>query len=136
VDGEGLLKDPEHFFWWRGFPHPLSGHGLIHRVDEEGESQSCTLDIDEARKKVKFAKLKMHGFVQVIEQREIFGNPGTAITNTAVLTERNSTRTTDDARREIAEHVGVPVEALRWVSLDEAEGLNNEGSEGDDEDQQ
>jgi hypothetical protein len=38
VDDEGLLKQPEFFFFHRNYPSPLCGKGLMLGCDEEGES--------------------------------------------------------------------------------------------------
>ena len=39
VDEEGLIRGPvEHFFFWRGYPQPLAGNGLIVGTDDEGET--------------------------------------------------------------------------------------------------
>lgn len=62
VDDEGLLKDPKHFFVWKGYGQPLAGRGLIlgHRGD--GESIATTLKLDEVRDNVAFVKLSVAGF--------------------------------------------------------------------------
>jgi hypothetical protein len=60
VDEEGLLKltDESKFFEYDGYPQPLSGNGLIFGHDENGNSISTTLTIEEVREKVKFLTLE------------------------------------------------------------------------------
>ena len=54
VDDEGLLKGPEHFFFYEGAHQPFAGNGLVLGKDEEGESISTTLTLEEVTSKVQF----------------------------------------------------------------------------------
>lgn len=55
VDDEGLLKEPEYFFEIDGVDQPLAGKGLLFgRADDEGNSTSSTMTIDDLEKVVRF----------------------------------------------------------------------------------
>ena len=54
VDDEGLLKNPEHFFFWEGAHQPFAGNGLILAADDEGETISTTITGKEAQEKITF----------------------------------------------------------------------------------
>lgn len=54
VDDEGLLKDPKHFFVWKGYPQPLAGKGLILGTNDEGDSVDVVTTVDEVKKRVSF----------------------------------------------------------------------------------
>ena len=48
VDDEGLLKEePEYFFKISGYPGTLAGKGLLHGVDDDGNSTAPKRDISE-----------------------------------------------------------------------------------------
>lgn len=55
VDDEGLLKNPENFILFDGYPQPLAGSGLIlgsnHRT---GESCDTSLTVEQVKAKVRF----------------------------------------------------------------------------------
>jgi hypothetical protein len=134
VDGEGLLKDPTHFFLWKGYDNPLAGHGIVHRVDENGDSVDVELTTAQVRKNIKFAKMQMHGFVQKVEQREIFGRMGTAITNQAVITVRRPPGEGSAVDLdEIATHMGLPKGSLEWTPLPSADDETEPKEETDDQ---
>jgi hypothetical protein len=117
IDGEGLLKDPTHFFLWKGYGNPLPGHGIIHRI-VGGGSEDAELYADDVREGIKFAKMQMHGFVERVEQREIFGRMGTAITRQSVITVRRAPGEGSAVDLdEIAEHMGLPKGTLKWTPL-------------------
>lgn len=52
VDEEGLLHEPKPFFSIRGYIQPLAGNGLVVGTDEEGDSVSPTITVEEVRKLV------------------------------------------------------------------------------------
>ncbi len=56
VDEEGLMKLNDHspFFIYEGAHQPFAGNGLVVGVNDEGESVSCKISIDEVKGKVKF----------------------------------------------------------------------------------
>lgn len=54
VDDEGMLKQPERFFLYEGFHHPLAGNGLVVGCDEEGNTEDCNATEEAVRAKVKF----------------------------------------------------------------------------------
>ena len=58
VDDEGLLKPCNHFFLYEGSHQPFAGSGLVTGVDEEGESVSCDISLDEVKNNVTFMTLK------------------------------------------------------------------------------
>jgi len=62
VDDEGLLKNPEFFFKWDGYHQPLAGNGLILGTDDEGESVSTTLTLEEVKARVTFKRLEVVAF--------------------------------------------------------------------------
>jgi predicted GNAT family N-acyltransferase len=133
VDGEGLLKDPEHFILWKGYGNALAGHGIIIRVDDEGETVSAELSVETVKRHIKFVRLKMHGFIQEAERMMIFDKPGIRHTIRPVLTERREPGTGKAIDlAEIAKHMGVPVETLKWT-IPEGDGdLEREEPEDDE----
>lgn len=54
VDDEGLFRDGQEFFLMKNYPQPLAGKGLILGCNDEGDSVSPTVSIDEVRAQVKF----------------------------------------------------------------------------------
>ena len=54
VDEEGLLRPCDHFFTYEGAHQPFAGNGLVVGVDEEGETVSCDISLEEVKSKVKF----------------------------------------------------------------------------------
>lgn len=55
VDDEGLLKDPQHFFYVDGwYPMPLAGKGIIVGSDEEGETVAAKTDLRTVKGRVTF----------------------------------------------------------------------------------
>jgi len=64
IDDEGLLNGQRYFFKLRGYPQPLAGKGLILGNDEEGETVSSSLTMDEVKFLVtEFTELSVQGFV-------------------------------------------------------------------------
>jgi hypothetical protein len=87
VDDEGLLNHPRYFFVWEGYAQPLANRGLILGFNEEGDTVSCTLDMDEVKRKVSFTELSVQGFTTKEEDNvEIMpGIKGFRISNTPVF---------------------------------------------------
>jgi hypothetical protein len=56
VDEEGLLKnDGKGFFMLPSYPQPFKGNGLLTGgVDENGETVSCTMSLEDAAKLITF----------------------------------------------------------------------------------
>lgn len=55
LDDEGLYREDQHFFNWKGYPQPLAGKGLIMGTDyETGESVAPTLTLDEVSSQITF----------------------------------------------------------------------------------
>lgn len=54
VDDEGLFKEEQAFFLIEGYPTPLAGRGLLLGCDEEGESVTPHMSLEEAREAVMF----------------------------------------------------------------------------------
>lgn len=54
VDEEGLMNGTDVFFVYEGAHQPFAGNGLILGTDDEGESVSCKIKLDEVKNKVKF----------------------------------------------------------------------------------
>jgi len=55
VDEEGLLKEPQHFFYLEGAHHPFGSNGLIVGFEgATGKSLATTKDPLEIQKKVRF----------------------------------------------------------------------------------
>lgn len=130
VDGEGLLKDPEHFILWKGYQQPLAGHAIIYRVDDEGNAASVRISVEAVRRHLKFVKLKMHGYVQKSESAVIFDRPGIRHTTIPVFTERREPGTGKPLDiAEIAEHLGVPPEQLQWSALPEDDDESEQDQE-------
>lgn len=63
VDDEGLLKDPKHFFVWKGYPQPMAGKGLLLGSNDEGESISPETTLEYVKGRVSFRHdLRLHDF--------------------------------------------------------------------------
>ena len=54
VDDEGLLKQPEHFFLYKGYNQPLAGNGLVMGTDEEGDSTDPQNTLEEIKSRITF----------------------------------------------------------------------------------
>lgn len=67
VDDEGLYKEDQRFFQFRGYPQPLAGKGLILGSDNEGESVSCTITLADAKSRVTFPAVALAEFVPIPE---------------------------------------------------------------------
>lgn len=55
VDDEGLLKDPQHFFFIEGGHSPFAGNGVVVGVDEEGATIDALSTKEELEEMVEFA---------------------------------------------------------------------------------
>lgn len=55
VDDEGLLKDPQHFFFIEGGHSPFAGNGVVVGVDEEGGTIDALSTKKELEEMVEFA---------------------------------------------------------------------------------
>jgi hypothetical protein len=62
VDGEGLLKDPRHFFLLKGYAQPLAGRGLVIGCDHLGDSISTTLTAAALSRIVTYTQATVYGF--------------------------------------------------------------------------
>jgi hypothetical protein len=124
VDGEGVLKDPERFILWKGYPQALAGHALVVRIDAEGDSTDIDVKPEWVKDHVKLARLRMMGFVQRTEVREIFGRPGTAIVRIPVFIPREG-NPEPLTMEKIAEHLGFPGEKLEWTVLPSEDDLES-----------
>lgn len=86
VDDEGLLKDPEFFFVWRDYPQPLAGRALILGSDDEGETQSAKITLDEVRRrKVSFTRLSVKGFHTTQGDTTLHGQPAWGISTVPIF---------------------------------------------------
>ena len=54
VDDEGLLKEPEHFFYVRGMQQPLAGNGLVVGTSPAGYSRSARTSLPHIISSVRF----------------------------------------------------------------------------------
>jgi len=54
VDDEGLLKESNYMFKYKGIDTPLCGKGLVLGVDDEGDSTAPTITLQELQKNVTF----------------------------------------------------------------------------------
>jgi hypothetical protein len=55
VDGEGLIRDPQHFWMLDTMPNPIAGKALVFGLsDENGDSTAATLGVDDLRERIKF----------------------------------------------------------------------------------
>ncbi len=58
VNDEGMLNNPEFFFFSKNYPKPLAGNAIIVGTSLGGNLKSCNLDIDEVEKDIKFFTLR------------------------------------------------------------------------------
>jgi hypothetical protein len=130
VDGEGVLKDPERFILWKGYPQALAGHALVVRIDRSGASTDVKVSEKWVKDHVKLARLKMLGFVQRTEVREIFGRKGTALINIPVFVPREG-NAEPLTMEKIAEHLGFPGEKLEWTVLPSEDDLDEWLTQGE-----
>jgi hypothetical protein len=124
VDGEGVLKDPERFILWKGYPQALAGHALVVRIDAQGDNADVKVSEKWVKDHVKLARLRMMGFVQRTEARKIFGRPGTAIVRIPVFIPREG-NPEPLTMEKIAEHLGFPGEKLEWTVLPSEDDLES-----------
>jgi len=54
VDEEGLLKGYDDFFTYDGAHQPFAGNGIVTGVNDDGDTISTSLTLEEVTKKVKF----------------------------------------------------------------------------------
>ena len=54
TDDEGLLKRPENFIAFEGYPQPLAGSLLVLGTTPDGDSCDTSLTIEEVRDKIRF----------------------------------------------------------------------------------
>lgn len=54
VDDEGLLKNENTFFVYKGAHQPFAGNGLITGCNSQGETVDCKIDINEVKQNVEF----------------------------------------------------------------------------------
>ena len=54
IDDEGLFKDDQAFFLWKGFNQPFAGNALVLSCDAEGETTACVTDTETIRESVVF----------------------------------------------------------------------------------
>ena len=64
VDDEGLFKDPRYFFTIAGYPQPIAGKGLVLGGNEEGETISAEITLEDLKKVIGFTELSLKGFKQ------------------------------------------------------------------------
>ncbi len=64
IDDEGLLKNPRYFFFYRGYPQPLAGRGLILGCDRSGENVATSLIATEVAREITFRHLSVQGWQQ------------------------------------------------------------------------
>jgi len=62
VDDEGLLNDPHFFFMLDSYPQPLAGFGLVLGTDDDGESVSPRITLEELTRRVSYRQLRVKGF--------------------------------------------------------------------------
>jgi hypothetical protein len=69
VDDVGLLNEPEYFFRFDD-RDPYAGKGFVLGTDDEGESISPTLTLDELKARVRFYQLVRIGNIVGLAERE------------------------------------------------------------------
>lgn len=73
IDDEGLYREDQHFFTWKGYDQPLAGRGLILGLDEKGDSVATGLDLDYVKSMVEFPNLEFSHFESFESMTERFG---------------------------------------------------------------
>ncbi len=57
LDDEGLYKEDQVFFEWKGYSQPLAGRALILGTDQEGESCDVRLTRDDVIRSIKWSHI-------------------------------------------------------------------------------
>jgi Domain of unknown function (DUF3846) len=57
VNEEGLLNNPQHFFFLKDGHQPLAGNGVILASTDDGDEAACTLALDWVKERVTFMDL-------------------------------------------------------------------------------
>jgi hypothetical protein len=57
VNEEGLLDNPQHFFFLKDGHQPLAGNGVILASTDDGDEAPCTLSLDSVQQRVTFMDL-------------------------------------------------------------------------------
>jgi hypothetical protein len=57
VNEEGLLHNPQHFFFLKDGHQPLAGNGVILASTDDGDEAPCTLPLDWVKQRVTFMDL-------------------------------------------------------------------------------
>lgn len=64
VNEEGLLGNPQHFFFYEGAHQPFAGSGVVVGHDNRGNTVATTLTLNEVKKKVRF--MDQHDVVTMV----------------------------------------------------------------------
>lgn len=62
VDDEGLYREDQKYFIWKGYYQPLAGKGLILGIDKAGESVATELDVEYVKSMVSFPDIEFSHF--------------------------------------------------------------------------
>lgn len=54
VDDEGLINGTKEFFYFKGYPQPLAGNGLVIGIDSGGESVDVKTSAKELAEQISF----------------------------------------------------------------------------------
>jgi hypothetical protein len=57
VDEEGLMKDSQGFFMYKGAHQPFAGNGIIVGLNEDGETIAAKSNVDEVKSQITFYTL-------------------------------------------------------------------------------
>jgi len=74
VDDNGLIDTPpsrHDYFMLVDYPQPLAGTALILGSDDNGDTQPCTLTLEQVRQKIKFLD---RNTTQMLAQQNAFGS--------------------------------------------------------------
>jgi len=76
IDEEGMFAEPQSYFSWRGYPQPLAGKAIVLGDDDRNPDnasglKSPTLSIDEVRARTSFRNLKLVGWTEAREEKNV-----------------------------------------------------------------
>lgn len=88
VDDEGLLNGTRYFFMLKGYPQPFAGKGLLMGSNDEGDTVSSSMRLEDVQKLVVgYRELSVRGFIteERTDAEMPWGGKGFSIKSTPVF---------------------------------------------------